>query len=64
MKLDPETIDIGMEELEALVDGARHQTLNADAHRKLRGATWKRWERWHVCWQARTRRCGNCAKCC
>ena len=38
MKLDPETIDIGMEELEALVDGARHQTLNADAHRKLRGA--------------------------
>src|ERR1700684_2175799 len=38
MKLDPETIDVSMEELEALVDGACHQTLNADAHRKLRGA--------------------------
>jgi hypothetical protein len=38
MQPDPETIDIGIEELEALVDGARHQTLNADAHRKLRGA--------------------------
>lgn len=38
MKLDPETIDVSIEELEALVDGARHQTLNADAHRKLRGA--------------------------
>ena len=38
MKLEPESIDIGMEELEALVDGARHQPLNDDAHRKLRGA--------------------------
>ncbi len=38
MKLDPETIDISIQELEALVDGACHQTLNADGHRKLRGA--------------------------
>jgi transposase len=38
MKLDPETIDVSIQELEALVDGACHQTLNADAHRKLRGA--------------------------
>jgi gamma-glutamyl:cysteine ligase YbdK (ATP-grasp superfamily) len=38
MKLDPETIDISMEELEALVDGARDRTLNARDHRKLRGA--------------------------
>ena len=38
MKLDPETIDVSMEELEALVDRARHQPLNADDHRKLRGA--------------------------
>jgi len=37
MKLDPETIDVSIQELEGLVDGARHQTLNADAHRKLRG---------------------------
>jgi len=38
MKLDPETIDISIQELEALVDGACHQRLNTDAHRKLRGA--------------------------
>jgi len=38
MKLDPESIDVSMEELEALVDGARHQPLNVDDHRKLRGA--------------------------
>ncbi len=38
MKLDPETIDISMEELKALVDGARQQPLNDEAHRKLRGA--------------------------
>ena len=38
MKLDPETIDVSMEELKALVDGARNQPLNADGHRKLRGA--------------------------
>ena len=38
MKLDPETIDVSIQELEALVDGARHQPLNVDAHRKLRGA--------------------------
>lgn len=38
MKLDPETIDVSMQELEALVDGACHQALDADAHRKLRGA--------------------------
>ena len=38
MKLEPESIDIGIEELEALVDGARQQPLNDDAHRKLRGA--------------------------
>ena len=38
MKLEPESIDIGIEELKALVDGARYQTLNIDDHRKLRGA--------------------------
>ena len=38
MKLDPETIDVSIQELEALVDGALHLTLNAGAHRKLRGA--------------------------
>jgi transposase len=38
MKLDPERIDISIEELEALVDGARERTLNADEHRKLRAA--------------------------
>ena len=38
MKLDPETIDISIQELKVLVDGACHQTLNGDAHRKLRGA--------------------------
>ena len=38
MKLEPESIDVSMEELAALVDGARHQPLNDDAHRKLRGA--------------------------
>jgi hypothetical protein len=27
MKLEPETIDISIEELEKVVDGARHQTL-------------------------------------
>src|SRR5215469_10328786 len=38
MKLDPETIDISIEELEKVVDGARHQTLSNDDHRKLRAA--------------------------
>jgi len=38
MKLDPETIDVSTEELKRVVDGARHQTLNDEDHRKLRGA--------------------------
>ena len=38
MKLDPKTIDISIEELEKVVDGARHQTLSNDDHRKLRAA--------------------------
>src|SRR5262252_361516 len=38
MKLDPETIDVSMEELKRVVDGACHQTLNDEDHRKLRGA--------------------------
>ncbi len=38
MKLDPETIDVSIDELERLVDGARHQTLNDEDHRKLRAA--------------------------
>ena len=38
MKLDPERIDISIEELEKVVDGARHQTLSNDGHRKLRAA--------------------------
>src|SRR5215469_17217506 len=38
MKLDPETIDVSIEELERVVDGARHQTLSENGHRKLRGA--------------------------
>jgi gamma-glutamyl:cysteine ligase YbdK (ATP-grasp superfamily) len=38
MKLDPEAIDISIEELERMVDGARHQTLSPDEHRKLRAA--------------------------
>jgi transposase len=38
MKLAPETIDVSIQELEWLVDGACHQTLNADQHQKLRGA--------------------------
>ena len=38
MKLDPETIDVSIEELERVVEGARHQTLNDEDHRKLRGA--------------------------
>ena len=38
MKLDPETIDVSMEELKRVVDDARHQTLNDEDHRKLRGA--------------------------
>ena len=37
MKLDPETIDVSIQELEVLVDGARHQPLSVDDHRKLRG---------------------------
>lgn len=35
MQLDPETLDVTVEELRALVDGARHETLNDDGHRKL-----------------------------
>lgn len=38
MKLDPEAIDISIEELERVVDGACHQTLTPDEHRKLRAA--------------------------
>ena len=38
MKLDPETIEVSIEELERLVDGARQQPLNEDDHRKLRAA--------------------------
>ena len=38
MKLDSEAIDISIEELERVVDGARHQTLSQDEHRKLRAA--------------------------
>jgi transposase len=38
MKLDPETMDISIEELEKVVDGARHQTLSNDDHRKLKAA--------------------------
>jgi transposase len=38
MKLEPETIDISIEELQRVVDGARHQTLNDEDHRKLRAA--------------------------
>lgn len=38
MKLDPETIEIRIEELERVVDGARHQTLNDKDHRHLRAA--------------------------
>jgi len=36
MKLDPETIEVSIEELERLVDGARQQPLNEDNHRKWR----------------------------
>jgi len=36
MKLDPETIDVSIEELEKVVDGARHHTVSNDDHRKLR----------------------------
>jgi transposase len=36
MKLDPETIDASLQEWEALLDGACHQTLNAADHSKLR----------------------------
>lgn len=38
MKLDPETIEVSIEELARLVDGARQQPLNEDDHRKLRAA--------------------------
>ena len=38
MKLDPETLDIRIEELEKVVDRARHHTLSNDDHRKLRAA--------------------------
>ena len=38
MKLDPEAIDISIEELERVVDGACHQILSPDEHRKLRAA--------------------------
>lgn len=36
MKLDPETIDVSIQELEAVVDSACHQLLNEEDHRKLR----------------------------
>jgi hypothetical protein len=36
MKLDPETIDASIQEWEALLAGACHQTLNAADHGKLR----------------------------
>ena len=35
MQLDLETLDVTLEELQALVDGARQQALNDDGHRKL-----------------------------
>ena len=38
MKLAAETIEVSIEELETLVDGAREQPLNEENHRKLRGA--------------------------
>ena len=38
MKLDPERIDISIEELEALVDRARERALPEEDHRKLRAA--------------------------
>src|SRR5712691_10930882 len=38
MKLTAETIDVSIQELETLVDGAREQPLNEENHRKLRGA--------------------------
>jgi len=38
MRLDPETIDVSIEELERVVDRARQQILNAEDHRKLRAA--------------------------
>jgi hypothetical protein len=38
MELDPEAIDISIEELKRVVDGARYKTLSHDEHRKLRAA--------------------------
>jgi transposase len=38
MKLDPETIDVSMEELEGLVDRTGHQTLEDRERRKLKAA--------------------------
>ena len=38
MKLDPETIDVSIEELEGLVDRTGHQTLENSERRKLRAA--------------------------
>src|SRR3989442_8684735 len=38
MKLTAETIDVSIQELETLVDGARQQPLNEENHRKLKGA--------------------------
>src|SRR5512141_1769383 len=38
MKLDPETIDVSIEELEGLVDRTGHQTLEDSERRKLRAA--------------------------
>lgn len=38
MRLDPETIDVSIEELERVVDRARQQKLNEEDHSKLRAA--------------------------
>ena len=38
MKLTAETIEVSIQELETLVDGAREQPLNEENHRKLKGA--------------------------
>ena len=62
MKLDPETIDISIEELEKVVDGARHQTLSNDGHRKLRAAveTLGQLARMLADKDATVRNCGRC----
>jgi hypothetical protein len=63
MKLDPETLDASIQEWEALLDGACHQTLDAADHGKLREVV-KTMGRWRGCWPTRMQRCGNCDGCC